>query len=493
MLVVNCYLDDTRTAIGRTHKVPQSMGPAYLAGAFAPARCDVRLYSELSSGPLEDERLLAWPDMLVLTGLTTALDRMRHLTAYARTKNPGVIVVAGGHAVRALPRYCRRFFDYCCLGDVEELREVVADAFGQAYVAEEMLPRFDLTGWLGHIGYLETSRYCNFHCSFCTLTAEGRRYEAYEIDFVRRQILSLGRRRFLMFIDNNFVGSDRQRFLARLDLLREFRRRGQFQGWSALVTNDFFLHDDNLQRVREAGCVALFSGVESFDVDWLAGSNKPQNTRLPHVEVIRRTLEAGIVFLYGLVLDPTRRRLADIRRELDFVVGCPEITLPAYLSISIPILRTPFFHDCVRGDGLLPNTRVRDLDGTTLSVRPLDPVEEVGAFMRDLQTLRGYRARVLRHMVRFARRYRTSLTPYYLGVALSNAALLCAPVGVSGPTRWRALRPRRTYVSTTDVLDPVYTPAFRVDGRYADYFRPTAVTDSAGRVTDELAEDLLCA
>ena len=32
-------------------------------------------------------RLLSWPDMLVLTGLTNGFDRMLHLTAYARSKN----------------------------------------------------------------------------------------------------------------------------------------------------------------------------------------------------------------------------------------------------------------------------------------------------------------------------------------------------------------------------------------------------------------------
>src|SRR5262249_56631943 len=98
VLIVNCYLAETRAGIGRSHKIRRAMGPAYLAGAFSRTLCEVRLHSELFSGPLEDERLLGWPDMLVLTGLTTALDRMRHLTAYARTKNRRVIVVAGGHA-----------------------------------------------------------------------------------------------------------------------------------------------------------------------------------------------------------------------------------------------------------------------------------------------------------------------------------------------------------------------------------------------------------
>src|SRR5258708_3025357 len=95
VLVVNCYVDYSREPIRRPTKFPQAVGPIFLAGAFARDRCEVRCYDELASGPLEDESLLGWSDMLVLTGLTHCFDRMLHLTAYARTKNSKVIVVAG--------------------------------------------------------------------------------------------------------------------------------------------------------------------------------------------------------------------------------------------------------------------------------------------------------------------------------------------------------------------------------------------------------------
>jgi hypothetical protein len=490
VLIVNCYMDDTRASIGRRRKIPSAMGPVYLAGALSEDRCDVRLYSELNSGPLEDPRILAWPDMLVLTGLTTALDRMRHLTAYARTKNPKVIVVAGGHAVRALPRYCSAFFDYCCQGDVEELREVVEDAFGPGHASEQMQPRFDLAPWLGRLGFVETSRHCNFRCSFCVLTSEGRRYQLYDLDDVHRQIVALGRRDYLVLIDNNFFGNDRKRFSAKLDLLRELWQQGWFRGWGALVTSDFFYDEANLTRFRESGGGGLFSGLESFDVEWLQRNNKMQNARVEPVDMIRRTLRTGVGFSYGLLLDVTTRRLDELRRELDFIVGCPEIPLPAYLSVSIPMLKTPLFYDCLRRGILLPNTRIRDLDGTTLSVRPLDPIAEVATFLRDLRTFRGYRQRAIRHTMGFLRRYRPVLNPGSLAIALMNAALLCAPVGMSGPTRGRGRRLKRTHVSSTDVLDSVYTPAFPVDRRYAHYFEPTYLTDATGALTEHVAEDL---
>ena len=42
VLIVNCYFDDSRQPIRRTSKIPQSVGPIYLAGAFEQEFCEVR-------------------------------------------------------------------------------------------------------------------------------------------------------------------------------------------------------------------------------------------------------------------------------------------------------------------------------------------------------------------------------------------------------------------------------------------------------------------
>jgi hypothetical protein len=492
VLLVNCYFDDLRQAIGRTRKIPQAMGPAYLAGGFSRELCDLRVYNEQYSGPLRDERLLGWPDMLVLTGLTSAFDRMRHMAAYARTKNPAVIVVAGGPGVRALPQYSARFFDYACAGDVEEIRDVIADAFGPPYVAEVMAPRLDLAYWLGAFGHAESSRNCNFRCSFCSLTGEGNGYRRYDLGSIRDQIIAGGKRKVLLFIDNNFYGNNRAFFLERLELLKEMRRAGYFQAWAALVTNDFFLKGENLALARESGCEGLFSGVESFDVECLRNFNKVQNTKMPQVEMIKRCLDAGILFLYGLILDVTTRRIADLRGEIEFVLGTPEIPLPSFLSLPIPLLGTPFFYDCLAKGLLLPDTRLRDLDSTTIALRPLDPIDEVAAFVRDIQALRGYKKRVLSHSLGFYRRYRGSLNARQLATAFANVPLLCSYSAATSSLRRFGMRGAdRTHISSTEPLDPLYKPAFAVDARYADHFRPTMVTDGEGQLAEALREDLL--
>jgi hypothetical protein len=176
-------------------------------------------------------------------------------------------------------------------------------------------------------------------------------------------------------------------------------------------------------------------------------------------------------------------------RELDLVTDTPEITLPSFLTMAVPILGTPYFHECVRKQRLLPRTKLRDMDGLTLVMEPLDSRDETIAFLRDLTTMRGYRRRVLRHALAFAKRYRSRLTTTQMMLALSNAALLATP-GLATAFKgagFRAGRARpRTYISTTEPLDDVYTPKFPVDARYRHYFEPLMVTDAEGGLSEDL-------
>jgi radical SAM superfamily enzyme YgiQ (UPF0313 family) len=496
ILIVNCFFDEMRFKVGRNTQIPQAMGPVYLAGAFSSDACEVRLYDEMSSGPLEDEKLLSWPDMLVLTGLNTAFDRMLHLTAYVRTKNEKAIVVAGGPAIRNLPNLSKPYFDYCCLGDIEELQLVIEDAFDKQHASEQIKPRYDLAYWMTQFGYVESSRYCNFKCSFCSLTGEGHGYKKYDLEFIRSQIINLGKRQDpIVFIDNNFYGNDRRFFLDRLELIKELRGDGYIKRWSALVTNDFFYSDENLALVKKAGCIALFSGLESFDCEWLQSVNKLQNTHIEQIEMVRRCIQSGVVFLYGTMLDVTRRRLADLRRELEFIIDHPGITLPSYISIIVPILGTPLFYEHLDAGSILPLTKLRDLESTTLCVKPLDPMDEVTSFIYDIQTLHGYKRKVMQHSWKFYQRYKSDLSKFQMLVALSNAAKLSFQITPSTTVLPRSFRPRnqrRTHLSTTEILDRVYQPAFPVKSCYRSYFRPTLLTDANGEITKELAPDIYC-
>jgi hypothetical protein len=493
VLIVNTYFPEVRESI-RVPQVPNALAPVLLAGMLSPTAFDIRLYNEVSDGVLEvfAKDLLAWPDVVVFTGLTAAFDRMLQLSAYFRTLNPDVITVAGGIAIRALSSYSRRFFDYACTGDAGQLREVVREALGPEYVAEEPTPRYDLAHWMGRrIGYAESSRNCNFRCTFCSLTATGLGYEALSLDELRRQLVAMGPRDVICFQDNQFYGSDRGFFLERMALLRELRAAGHFRYWHAFVSDTFLWNDETLAAARDAGCFSIFVGVESFDETWLRRVNKLQNLRHDRLALIQRCLDAGILFNYGLVYDSTERTLAQMHGELASICDNPEIPAPNFIFGAVPFPGTPFFHDRHARGLLLPSTRVRDLEGSTLAMKPLDPVADVARFLATGKYLRGYRRRHLRRQLEFVWRNRRTLSPEQL--LISNVAFLSVltPGPVWHPTMFLRKRRRRTHVSTTDHLDPAYTPITRVHSRYADHFRPTMVTDVAGELNPALADDLL--
>ncbi|HEU4833710.1 MAG TPA: B12-binding domain-containing radical SAM protein, partial [Pyrinomonadaceae bacterium] len=469
--------DEDRNGGSRPWRVPQAMAAAYLAGGFNPKLCEIRLYSELYSGPLVDVDLLRWPDMLVLSGLQVDFDRFLHLTAYARTLNPKVIVVAGGSLVEVLPRFTRKFFDYCCRGPVEEIREVIRDAFGADHVAETFTPRYDLAYWSKGVGLVESSRYCNFHCNFCTMSIGNNSYVNFDLQEVRRQILST-KRKHIFFLDNNFYGNNVHQFESKLEMLREMKRCGELRSWGAELTADFFMKQRNLELARESGCVSLFCGVESFDTDSLASFDKRQNMT-DQVELIRRCLDAGILFLYGIIIDPTRRSLESLQAEFEFILNNDEITLPSYFTLPIPLLGTPLFFEYLNARAILPRTRVRDLDGTTLSVRPLDDLEAFAEFWSKVLRWEGCRGKIVARTVRFLRRYRRSLDWLARGVTLGNSATQLLP-------RYRNWK--RTFVSTTECLDPIYEPLCAVSSKFRRYFDPVYVTDEAGRLNPEFEE-----
>jgi hypothetical protein len=231
----------------------------------------------------------------------------------------------------------------------------------------------------------------------------------------------------------------------------------------------------------------LFSGVESFDEKILRSYNKRQNTAAPQVEMIRNCLEAGIVFTYGIIMDTTSRSLDELRAELAFILSHDEITLPAFYTLVIPLLGTPYFRESVERGAILPNVRLRDLNGATVSMHGCDPLDETVAFARDLVSLRGYRARAYRHALSFHARYRKTLSPLQHVAAAANAFLTTMPTLASSPANIWPRADRPSYFAPSEPLDGLYEPAIRVDEAFRGHFRPTMVTGPDG----DLAPDML--
>ena len=492
VLVVNAYVHPWASATPTKLFVPRAMTPYFLAGQFNREQVEVKVYDEVYHGALLNTKFFAWPDLVVFTGLTAAFDRVRHLLAYFRHARPDVITVIGGPLPRALPKLCEPLFDYVCQGDVEALDEVIADALGTHCQAEKPAPRYDLMEFSYGMGYIEASRYCNFACSFCSLTGEQRKYSSYSLEGIERQLDTLGRVNVLMLLDNNFYGNNRKDFQERVCLLGRYWRKKQYRGWIALVTGDFFKKEDNLALVAENGCIGLFSGVESLDPEVLRNFNKRQSLLSDPKSLSQLCAKYGIFFDYGVIVDPAQQSMAEIDSQINGLLADPDTPLPGLLSLTIPIIGTPYFAEVARAGRLMPNIRISDLHGQKLVEWPQEPLEEVQAFVADLLNFRGRKLAMLKHTLRHTWRDRKYFDYQQLVFGFTR------PLHNFGATlrigslkqmrqSWREAKP--TYCAMTDSLGSSYQPLYSMPAKFADYFKPLYITDAEGNLTDDITRE----
>lgn len=492
VLIVNCFSDNHHGARGSPLIVPQPMIAAVLAGQMQREKVAVEIYCEFFQGPFKKLDALRNFDLLVLTGLNPAFDRMKQLAAYARTLNPRIAVAMGGSVARVLPNLCRRYFDYVCTGDVESIRDVLDDVFGPGHAADNPLPRYDLTKWLKWIGFAESSRNCNFRCGFCSMTAENRPHMGYDAEYIRHQVDALGYRPCLMLLDQNFYAGTRTFFRERLAVLRQLYEEGKIGGWSGLVTTDFYTDPENLRLAKEAGCIGFFSGVESFSREQLAAYRKKQNLILPQEEAIRRSLDAGLIFHYGMVFDPTERRIASLMEEIEFIVGNPKITLPSFLCFAIPLLGTPLFAQRLGEGALLPNLKLRDMDGRSVICHTLDPLDEVVAFAARMDRGIMPKRKLAAHAWKFYARYRGKMSNLGMASGLANTWAMAFPkMGTNGRERGIiGFGDRRSYLANTEQAGSLYRPMINIPERWRGHFAPLFVTDSGGELHEAVGDDL---
>lgn len=492
VLIINCYADRHKETLGSPLFVPQCSAHVALAGALNPLNTDVKVYSEFYSGPMRDYDLFNWADMLVLTGLNTAFDRMKHLTAYAKSIKPDITVVVGGSLARILPKLCSKYFDYVCSGDAEQLTEVIDDCFGEQYSKINPVPRFDLMEPSKlDIGYVESTRNCNFSCSFCSMSAENQPFVMLDESFIRNQLDNLGYKRCVIFVDQNFYGGNRQHFKARMKLIKEYYEKQKFEGWACLLTEDFFLKQENIDLARESGCIGFYSGVESFSEDQIKKFNKKQNLCSSQEILITSCLNAGMVFNYGIVYDPSERTIKELEDELNYIVSNKRITLPSFISIAIPIIGTPLFFQRLAENKLLPNMKLIDMDGRALCTKPIEDEQQVVEFIRKLDKNPLPKLKLITHAIGFYLKYRKVMSRWAMLSSLMNTISMGMPtIGTNNrEKKLKKWQKGRVYHASYAPVGTLYTPEITIDDKYNDYFKPLYITDENGGLSDDLKED----
>jgi p-methyltransferase len=122
---------------------------------------------------------------------------------------------------------------------------------------------------IGSIVNVRTQISCPFRCSFCSYpTTQGPVIKA-EVDAFDAELRALARRgvRHLMLIDDTF-NVPPKRFVEVMKVLRRY----DF-GWYAFIRCQF-LRKEQVELMKESGCVGVYLGLESVDTATLERMNK---------------------------------------------------------------------------------------------------------------------------------------------------------------------------------------------------------------------------
>ncbi len=286
-------------------------------------------------------------DLVGITSMTAAAPR-----AYAladRFRAAGVPVVLGGMHPTFMPEEALAYADAVCAGEAEGVwPAIVEDAragrLGGVYRAPapadlfllKPVPRALLRSrHYATVQAVQATRGCPHQCAFCSVSAfhEGL-FRTRPMEQVIAEIRSLPGR-FFIFTDDS-LAAEPDYAKALFAALAPLNKR-----WMTQATLGIADDGKLLDLAERAGCVAVFTGLETFSAENLEGVGKGFNKAEEYRDRIARLhahgmgVEAGIVFGF----DHDR---PEVFRNTLAMLDALRIDM-AQISILTPLPGTPFF------------------------------------------------------------------------------------------------------------------------------------------------------
>lgn len=385
----------------RTRQLP-SLSAVHLA-ALVPRGVEVEVRHE-QIRPVDPDSCDA--DLVAITATTGAAPRMYELADRLRAR--GVAVLLGGPHASLLPQEALGHADAVAVGYAERtfprmIRDFERRRLRGVYTQPQDLPlddlpvpRYDLfEEEFVFRRYVQATRGCPHHCSFCSLKGIDPGYRVRPVDQVIRDIEACeGRtwlqRKFIWFWDDNLTGN---RAYAR-ELLERLRPLKKW--WWTQASIDLARDRDLLRLAARSGCISVFVGVESFSAANLAQVRKGQNRVEEYRAAVRAFHDAGISVEAGVILGldddtpQTLRAIPDALREIGIDL--------AFLNVLTPFPSTGLRRE-LEAQGRLLGERwelhdAAHVNHVPLHMSPRELEEVYWEIYRDLFSLRRGAGRV---------------------------------------------------------------------------------------------------
>ena len=298
---------------------------------------------------------------------------------------------------------------------------------------------------------LVTAKGCVNRCTFCHRWDKG--YRPIPVPRIIEKLRLLQERYnvgFLSFSDENF-GSDRRHTeelvaaLKPLDVLWEV-------GGVRVRSMDLEL----LRRMKDAGCVAVYYGMESGSPGILKLMDK-KITREQNLAAARFTREAGVFTIFQMVIGMPGETRQTIRETTEFLKAVTEdaaISPRSLLSINyVQALPGTAVYEYARARGLIGST-LADEERYLLSISDIDAMDDqklLNFTEADVLTVRSWRRQMVLEVLRHYHQRRK--TPVPGPTALFRMLLRKLRGAPASPDDFHGAR-------RLEVLDKFQTPGF---------------------------------
>lgn len=152
--------------------------------------------------------------------------------------------------------------------------------------------------------------------------------------------------------------------------------------WLTQASIDIVKDRELMAQMERSGCIGIFVGIESFDVEALASVDKRQNRVAQYRDAVRALHDRGICVMAGFISGFDNQTASSIPRVADQLQAL-EIDVP-FLSILTPFRGTPLFDEQLAAGRILLDRGWDHYNGYNVAFEPrrMSPAELLAAHRR---------------------------------------------------------------------------------------------------------------
>jgi radical SAM superfamily enzyme YgiQ (UPF0313 family) len=356
--------------------------------ALLPEEWEKRLV-DMNVETLRDAEI-QWADMVFVSAMV--VQRSSTHEVIHRCKKAGKLVVAGGPIFlgewEKFPEVDHFVLNEGEITMPEFLRDLQAGNPKRVYSTTEYadLTQSPLPLWelVKHKHYdslsIQYSRGCPFNCDFCNITAmlghKPRTKSAFQIIAELNKMSELGWNSDVFFVDDNFIGNNRQLKEEILPAIIEWRKNNPDVRF--ITEASINLADDPrlIKMMTASGFKSIFVGIETPDDASLEECHKSQNLRRDLAESVNILQRNGLQVMGGFIVGFDNDNASIFRKQVDFIQKTGIVTA------MVGMLQAPFgtklYERMVNEGRILHEMTGDNADGST-NILPKMGIEALNA------------------------------------------------------------------------------------------------------------------